>query len=36
VGSPDKVREVEALLVKRVSHFVLSSGGYLDNGRLLP
>lgn len=32
-GSSDKVREGEALLVKGVRHFALSSSGYLNNGR---
>ena len=32
MGSPDKVREGETLLVKGVPHFAASSEGYLDNG----
>lgn len=33
-GVSDKLREGESLLVKGVPHFVLSSEGNLDNGRL--
>lgn len=36
LGFPDNIREGEVLLVKGDSHFVLSSEGYQDNGRLGP
>jgi hypothetical protein len=34
LSSPYKVREEEALMVKKVPHFVQSSESYLDNGKL--